>query len=70
MRLKLKDGTHKTLVKVKLEDIWTMPMHITIACSPFGKYTQEWTTKVMVMSWAIEWIIWLVALVSMIQSSD
>ena len=37
IKLKVKEGTHKTLVKIKEEEICTVPMCVTKACSPFGK---------------------------------
>ena len=37
IKLNVKEGTHKTLVKIKVEEIYIVPMCMTKACSPFGK---------------------------------
>ena len=37
IKLNVKEGTHKTSVKIKVEEICTVPMCVTKACSPLGK---------------------------------
>ena len=37
IKLNVKEGTHKTLGKIKVEEICTVPIYVTKACSPFGK---------------------------------
>ena len=47
IKLNVKEGTHKTSVKIKVEEICTMPMCVTKACSPLGKQTKVWTIEVI-----------------------
>ena len=39
IRLKVKEGTHKTLVKIRVSDIVTIPMCVTEAIEPLGSLT-------------------------------
>ena len=39
IRLKKKEGIHKTLVKVRVSEIVTVPMCVTLAIKPFGSLT-------------------------------
>jgi hypothetical protein len=43
IRLKVKEGTHKTSVKVRVSEIVTVPMCVTLAIEPFGSLT--WVDK-------------------------
>jgi hypothetical protein len=36
IKLKLKEGTHKTLVSIKLFEILTVPMCVIVAITPLG----------------------------------
>jgi hypothetical protein len=47
MRLKEKEGTHKTLFKIKLAEILTVPMCVTTAELPFGNLTFLVTREVI-----------------------
>ena len=46
-RLKLKAGTHKTLVSISLSEIFTVPPCVTKAVSPFGRLTNVFRVAVM-----------------------
>ena len=37
IKLNVKEGTHRTSVRINVEEICTVPMCVTKACSPFGK---------------------------------
>jgi len=65
MRLKEKEGTHKTLVKIKLAEILTVPMCVTTAELPFGNLTFLVTREVIDVRNETEQTIWSVAPVSM-----
>jgi hypothetical protein len=39
IRLKLKEGTHKTSVNVRLSESLMVPMCVTDALAPLGKFT-------------------------------
>ena len=39
-RLKLNEGTHKTLVSISVSDTFTVPTCVTNAVSPFGRLTK------------------------------
>ena len=68
MRLKENEGTHKILSSIKLEESWTWPMWVTKTDSPLGSSTDIWVTKVIFVSKEIEWTMWSVAPLSIIQS--
>jgi hypothetical protein len=36
IKLKLKEGTHKTSVSIRLSEILTVPMCVTVAIAPLG----------------------------------
>ena len=65
-KLKEKDGTHKTLVRVRLAEICTVPIWVTTTNFPFGSLTLADILAVIEMNNDIEPIIWLVAPVSII----
>jgi hypothetical protein len=50
IKLKVKEGTHKTPVKVRVSEIVTVPMCVTLAIEPFGSLTWVETTEVMVVN--------------------
>jgi hypothetical protein len=57
-RLKEKEGTQRTLVNVRVEEIFTVPIWVTEANFPFGNLTNLETEAVMVVKREIEHIIW------------
>ena len=67
-RLKLKEGTHKTLVSISVLDTFTVPTCVTNAISPFGRLTKVLRVAVIEVKCDIEWTIWSVAPVSTTQS--
>jgi len=67
IRLKVKEGTQRTSVKIKESENLTVPICVTKANWPLGNLTYEDTTAVIVVKWWVELTIWSVALVSMIQ---
>ena len=67
MRLKVKEGTHNTSVRIEDSVRCTVLMWVTKAFSPLGKWTKELETQVIELKTKMEWTIWSVALVSMIQ---
>ena len=50
IRLKLKEGTHKTPVKVRVFEIVTVPMCVTLAIEPFSSLTWVDIAAVMVVN--------------------
>ena len=50
IRLKVKEGTHKTPVKVRVFEIVVVPMCVTLAIEPFGSLTWVDTIVVMVVN--------------------
>ena len=69
MEMRLKEwGTHYTLSRTKSVESWTWPMWVTKTDSPLGSLTNIWATEVILVSKEIEWIMWFVAPLSMIQS--
>jgi hypothetical protein len=50
IKLKVKEGTHKTPVKVRVSEIVIVPMCVTLAIEPFGSLTWVETTAVMVVN--------------------
>ena len=67
IRLKLKEGTHKTSVNVRLSESLMVPMCVTDALAPLGKFTWVETMAVIVVKRDEQLIMWSVALVSKIQ---
>jgi hypothetical protein len=47
MRLKVKEGTHKTSVNVRFSESLIVPMCVTAAMEPFGKFICVETIAVM-----------------------
>ena len=60
-QVETKEGTQSTPVKIRVSLSLTMPIWVTNVVSPIGKWTTVLMTKVMVVRWGIEWIIWSVA---------
>jgi len=48
-KLKVKEGTHKTLVRMRLSEICTMPIWVTEAKEPLGNCTHVETTTVILV---------------------
>ncbi len=67
IRLKWKEGTHKTFVKINEEENLTVPMFVTGTKSSFGNSTVAWMVDVMVVRHEREWTMWSIAPVSNIQ---
>ena len=67
-RLKLKEGTHKTLVSIRVLDTLTVPTCVTNVVSPFGRLTKVLRVAAIEVKHDIEWTIWSVAPLSIIQS--
>jgi hypothetical protein len=70
MRLKVKEGTHKTSVNVRLAEMTTVPVCVTGTTKPFGSLKNVETTAVIVVKRDGQLIIWSVAPVSIIQGVD
>lgn len=68
IRLNEKEGMQRTLVKVKVDVIWIVPIWVTTAVWPFGSLTLRWETELTVVKRDTELTIWSIALVSKIQS--
>ncbi len=66
MRLKWKDGTHKTFVKMSEDDNLTVPMCVIGTRLPLGNSTVAWMTKVILIKQEREWTMWSIAPVSRI----
>ena len=66
-RLKVKEGTHRTLWRVRKDDKITIPMCVTEAISPLGSWTIDWVIAVIVVKSWTEHTIWSVAPVSITQ---
>jgi hypothetical protein len=49
MRLKVKEGTHKTSVNVRLAEMTTVPVCVTGTTKPFGSLKNVETTAVIVV---------------------
>jgi len=49
MRLKEKEGTQSTLVRIRCSEILMVPIWVTLTSSPFGKVTEVETVAVMVV---------------------
>ena len=62
-RLKVKEGTHKTLLRVKEDDKTKAPLCVTEAVSPLGNSTM--VLVIAIIEVLTEHIIWSVAPVSM-----
>jgi hypothetical protein len=67
MRLKVKEGTHKTSVNVRLSESLIVPMCVTAAMEPLGKWTDVETIAVIEVKKDGELTMWSVAPVSIIQ---
>ena len=46
-RLKINEGTHKTLVSISVFDIFTIPTCVTNVVSPFGRLTKVLRVAIM-----------------------
>ena len=68
IRLNEKEGMQRTLVKVKVDVIWIVPIWVTTAVWPFGSLTLRWETELTVVKRDTELTIWSIAPVSKIQS--
>ncbi len=66
IKLKLKEGTHKTLVSIKLFEILTVPMCVIVAITPLGSWTLVEMITVMLVKKDIEHTKWSVAPISTI----
>ena len=69
IKLKVKDGTQSTFSRIRLGDIWTVPMWVTITLSPFGNWTKEVIELVILVNKLTECTMWSVAPVSSTQVS-
>ena len=69
-RLKVKEGTHKTLWIVSEEERLTVPICVTEAVSPLGNSTIDWAIAVIEDKRFIEQTMWSVAPVSITQISE
>ena len=67
-RLKINEGTHKTLVSISVSDTFTVPTCVTNAVSPFGRLTKVLRVSVIEIKHDMEWTIWSVAPISITQS--
>ena len=67
IRLKLKEGMHKTPISVRVFDIVIVPMCVTEAIEPLGSLTWVDTMAVMVVNIDEQLSMWPVAPVSLIQ---
>ena len=65
--MKLKEGTYKTPINVRLSESLTVPMCVTDALAPLGKFTWVETMAVIVVKRDEQLIMWSVAPVSKIQ---
>ena len=68
-RLKEKDGTHRTLVRVICEESWIVPTCVTTVDSPLGNCTIECEIAVIQVNKLTEQTMWSVAPVSITQVS-
>ena len=50
IRLKVKEGTHKTPIKVRVSEIEAVPMCVTLAIKPFGSLTWVDTIPLLVVN--------------------
>ena len=69
IKLKVKEGTHSTFSRTKLEVTWMVPMCVTTTLSPLGNWTKEVIELVTLVNKSIEWTMWFVAPVSRTQVS-
>ena len=69
-RLNVKEGTHKTLLRVREDDKTMVPMCVTEAVSPLGNSTMALVIAVIEDNAPTEHIMWSVAPVSMTQVSE
>jgi len=60
-RLKEKDGTHKTSIRIKEAEIITVPISVTETSWPFGSLANLEVVAVIVVKNEREQTIWLVA---------
>ena len=70
MRLKLKARTQSTSYRIRVSEILTVPIWVTKAISPLGKFTCVFSVEVIEVKQETECTIWSVAPVSMTQSMD
>ena len=66
-RLKVNEGTHKTLWRTSFVEISTVPICVTKAESPFGRLTKVFKIAVMEVKQDTECTMWSVAPVSITQ---
>ena len=64
-RLNVKEGTHRTLLRIREEDKTMVPMCVTEAVSPLGSSTMVLAIAVMEDNKLTEHTMWSVAPVSM-----
>ena len=69
-RLKEKEGTHKTFLRISLEDRVMVPMCVTLVVSPLGNSTTVCVTVVMLVNKSLEHTIWSVVPLSKTQMSN
>ena len=67
MRLKVKEGTHKTSINVRFSESLIVPMCVTAAMELFGKFTYVDTIAVIEVKRDEELTIWSIAPISIIQ---
>ena len=70
MRLKLKAGTQSTSYRIRVSEILTVPIWVTKAISPLGRFTCVFRVEVSEVKQETKCTIWSVAPVSMTQSVD
>ena len=68
-RLKEKEGTQRTFVRVICEESWMIPTWVTIATSPLGNWTMVCKIAVIEVNKSTEQTMWSVAPVSITKSS-
>ena len=61
----MKEGTQSTLERTRFSETSTIPMWVTKADSPFGRFTNVFRVVVIEVKTTIEWTMWSVAPVSM-----
>ena len=66
-RLKVKEGTYRTLWRVREEDKITVPMCVTEAISPLGSWTMDWVIAITVVKRWTKHTRWSMAPMSMTQ---
>ena len=67
IKLKVKEGTHNTSVRIRVSVRCTVPIWVTKAFSPLGKWTKELETQVIELKTEMECTIWSMAHALMIR---